>query len=164
MSAMIVAALLALALADGSAISPPHAAAASNIFDDARARQTFYPVGSLQGDGLKMAYYLMGGRLSDRGLSAARSAVLVNLTADRGLVQVVELQTVSCADGRLTPTFRMMFDSDGDALPSSGPVQEQDQARDTLLSPEAARQTVEILCRGVEPKNALTGRTLIEVR
>ena len=161
---MIVAALLALALADGSAISPPHAAAASNIFDDARARQTFYPVGSLQGDGLKMAYYLMGGRLSDRGLSAARSAVLVNLTADRGLVQVVELQTVSCADGRLTPTFRMMFDSDGDALPSSGPVQEQDQARDTLLSPEAARQTVEILCRGVEPKNALTGRTLIEVR
>jgi hypothetical protein len=163
MSAMIVAALLALALADGSAISPPHAAAASNIFDDARARQTFYPVGSLQGDGLKMAYYLMGGRLSDRGLSAARSAVLVNLTADRGLVQVVELQTVSCADGRLTPTFRMMFDSDGDALPSSGPVQD-DQARDTLLSPEAARQTVEILCRGVEPKNALTGRTLIEVR
>ena len=161
---MIVAALLALALADGSAISPPHAAAASNIFDDARARQTFYPVGSLQGDGLKMAYYLMGGRLSDRGLSAARSAVLVNLTADRGLVQVVELQTVSCADGRLTPTFRMMFDSDGDALPSSGPVQEQDQARDTLLSPDAARQTVEILCRGVEPKNALTGRTLIEVR
>ena len=57
----------------------------------------------------------------------------------------------------------MMFDSDGDALPSSGPVQD-DQARDTLLSPEAARQTVEILCRGVEPKNALTGRTLIEVR
>lgn len=36
----------------------------------------------------------------------------MNLTADQGLVQVVELQDVSCAGGRITATFRMMFSPD----------------------------------------------------
>jgi hypothetical protein len=111
---------------------------------------------------MKMAYYVMGGDLSERGQAAMQSAVLVNMTAERGLVQVVELQRVSCTDGRLTPTFRMMFDSDGDALASSGPV--KSDAPDTLLSAEAVRQTVEILCRGAEPRNALQGKTLVEMR
>lgn len=157
MGGMILAGTLALALS-GTAIG--QAPQKADIFDAARARQTFYPVGRLEGDGMKMAYYVMGGQLTDK--AEAKSAVLVNLTADEGLVQVVELQDVSCADGRMTPTFRMMFDSDGDALSSSGPV--QDQATETLLSNDAVRQTVDIVCHGAEPKNGLNGRTLLEVR
>jgi hypothetical protein len=162
MSAIIVAGMLALA-STGS-MGPPalHAPPATTVFDDALARQTFYPVGALSGDGLKMAFYVMGGRLSDRRQDAARGAVLVNLTAAKGVVQVVELQRVSCAEGRLTPTFRMMFDADGQALPSSGPV--QPEAPDTLLSTDAVRQTVEILCHGAEPSNAMPARTLVEMR
>jgi hypothetical protein len=162
MSGAIATAVLALAIGNGAAFPSGQPARAPTVFDEARARQTFYPVGSLEGDGLKMAFYLMGGRLSDRGRAATRSAVLVNLTADQGLVQVVELQTVSCTDGRLTPTFRMMFNADGQALASSGPV--KDDAEGTLLSGDAARRAVDILCRGAEPKNALTGRTLVEIR
>jgi hypothetical protein len=160
MSGLVAASVMALALSHGSLVEPQPPPPAT-VFDQARLRQTFYPVGSLEGDGMKMAYYVMGGPLSDRK-AAGQSAVLVNLKADKGLVQVVELQAISCADGRLTPTFRMMFDADGTALASSGPVQKE--APETLLSPDAARRTIDFLCHGVEPKNALTGRTLIEIR
>jgi hypothetical protein len=56
----------------------------------------------------------------------------------------------------------MMFNADGEPMPSSGPVQHE--AADTLLSPDAVRQTLAILCKGAEPKNALTGRVLTEIR
>jgi hypothetical protein len=162
MGAMLLTGTLALALVGGQAdpaFQPPSSA---TVFDAARARQTFYPVGRLEGDGMKMAYYVMGGQLSVRDKAEAKSAVLVNLTADQGLVQVVELQDLSCAEGRMTPTFRMMFGADGQALASSGPVQKD--ASETLLSSEAVRKTVDILCHGAEPKNALTDRTIDEVR
>jgi hypothetical protein len=159
MSGILVAGMLALASPSAQPVAPADPPAAS--FIAARARQTFYPLGRLEGDGMKMAYYLMGGPLSERNQASSRSAVLVNLTADRGLVQVVELQTVSCKSGKLTPTFRMLLDPDGDALPSSGPV---DPAAETLLSPDAVRQSVAILCNGAEPADALPGRTVTEVR
>lgn len=160
MSGLIAAGLMALSLSNG-ALADAKLGAAPSVFDQARLRQTFYPVGSLEGDGMRMAYYVMGGPLSDRKADG-QSAVLVNLTADQGRVQVVELQNISCADGRLTPTFRLMFDADGEALAASGPVQKE--ATETLLSQDAARRTIDFLCHGVEPKNALTGKTLAEVR
>jgi|WetSurMetagenome_2_1015567.scaffolds.fasta_scaffold132061_2 hypothetical protein len=162
MAGMLLTGTLALAVLGGDwrpAVQPPSSA---TVFDAARARQTFYPVGRLEGDGMKMAYYVMGGQLSVRDKAQAKSAVLVNLTAEQGLVQVVELQDLSCADGRMTPTFRMMFGADGQALASSGPVPKE--TSETLLSTEAVRKTVDILCHGAEPKDALTGRTLDEVR
>ena len=162
MSGIILAGLWALASLGESDIPAAHPAPAPTIFDQARARQTFYPVGRLEGDGMKMAYYLMGGQLLDRTKAAAQSAVLVNLTADRGLVQVVELQRISCASGQLAPTFRMMFDADGQALASSGPVKEG--AEETLLSSDAVRQTMALLCDGAEPANAMHGKTMTEVR
>ena len=162
MGGMLLAGTLALAVLGGNAAPPDQPPSSATVFDAARARQTFYPVGRLEGDGMKMAYYVMGGELSVRDKARAKSAVLVNLTADQGLVQVVELQDLSCADGHMTPTFRMMFGADGQALASSGPVPKD--VSETLLSPEAVRRTVDILCHGAEPKNALTDRTMGEVR
>ncbi len=162
MGGMLLTGTLALAVFGGSAQPMDQPPSNTAVFDAARARQTFYPVGRLEGDGMKMAYYVMGGVLSVRDKNKAKSAVLVNLTAEQGLVQVVELQDLSCADGRMTPTYRMMFNADGQALASSGPVQKD--ASETLLSSEAVRQTVDILCHGAHPKNALTDRTIDEVR
>jgi hypothetical protein len=158
MNGILLAGLSAVALASG-AVADTHK---PTVFDQARARQTFYPVGHSQGEGLKLAYYVLGGELSERNQLAIQSAVLVNVTHGQQEMQVVELQVIHCASGRLTPTFRMMFGADGSALSTSGPV--SDEARETLLSPEAERQTVHILCSGEEPANAMFGKTITELR
>lgn len=73
MSGIVLAGTLALA-ALGSGDPMAHAPKASpTVFDQARARQPFYPVGAIQGDGMTMAYYAMGGTCRFRARPTPRA-------------------------------------------------------------------------------------------
>ena len=135
------------------------------IYEAAEARQAFYPVGWAYARDLRVDFYVLSD-LSITKRPVLRAAVLMNVVkSPNGPYQIVEISSLVCATQTVKPTFRMIFDAKGHPLKSGGPVSADDHDDPgTLLTPEAARLTSNILCNGRVPGNALPDRTIADFR
>ena len=142
-----VAAVAALAIASGAVAAPMR-----GIYEVVEDRSDYYPVGSASGEaGLHLDYYVIS-HMSGRG----RAAVLVNSAK----LQIVEITSIDCPNRAMRLTFRMVC-RDGRPLDTGGPAEEGAVA---MLTPDAVGRTVDILCSGATPENALRNRSLADFR
>lgn len=130
---------------------------------EATASQPFYPVGHSADGGLVIDFYVLGGPLSETKATKIRGAVLANVTASPdGPAQMVEIEQIDCGTKAFRPTYRIWYDPKGAVTEATGPVVAGQDF--SLLTPEAIRATVQVLCGGAPPANALSARTLADFR
>lgn len=143
---------------------PPAATAPAKlqtVEDYAQAKQNFYPIGHGDDANIRVDFYALGGPLSMRNLRpVARAAALMNVTqAPDGPFQIVEIGTLTCRPAAFRATFRIVFDTGGHLLDSTGPVKDP-AGPANLMTPEAVTAMSAIICDGQEPPDRIDDKDL----
>lgn len=134
------------------------------IFEVAQDIQSFYPLGSGTIDATTLDFYVMAG-LSTKAKATIRGAALINTSSGPGeRIQIVEVSSITCAARTMKPTFRLVLNSKGQRLASGGPVSTDRGADSTLLTPNAQKLAIALLCEDIVPPNALENRSLADFR